>query len=70
MCGLHFNPLSVKSKKKDIPEAVEAALTIKPKFVIPIHRLNSDPIKLKKQLEKTSKIKVLLPNPGETQKIE
>jgi L-ascorbate metabolism protein UlaG (beta-lactamase superfamily) len=54
----------------DIPEAIEAALVINPKVVIPMHRLNSDPKELKKQLEKKSYIKVILPQPGETQKIE
>jgi L-ascorbate metabolism protein UlaG (beta-lactamase superfamily) len=54
----------------DVPEAAEAALTINPKLVIPMHRLDSDPTKLKNQVEKASNIKVILLKPGETQQIK
>ena len=54
----------------DVPEAAEAALAIKPETVIPMHRFNSDPTKLKKQVEKASNIRIVLLKPGETQQIE
>jgi L-ascorbate metabolism protein UlaG (beta-lactamase superfamily) len=49
----------------DNPEAAEAALAIKPQFVIPIHRWNTNPGELKKGVEAKSKIKVILLKPGE-----
>jgi L-ascorbate metabolism protein UlaG (beta-lactamase superfamily) len=49
----------------DNPEAAEAALTIKPQFVIPIHRWNTNPGELKNSVEAKSKIKVILLKPGE-----
>jgi L-ascorbate metabolism protein UlaG (beta-lactamase superfamily) len=54
----------------DVPEAVEAALSISPKLVIPMHTLDSDPTKLKNQIEKASNIKVVLLRPGEKHRIE
>jgi L-ascorbate metabolism protein UlaG (beta-lactamase superfamily) len=49
----------------DIPEAVEAALAIKPQFAIPMHPLNSDPKQFKKLVEQSSKTTVVLLNAGE-----
>jgi len=49
----------------DNPEAAEAALTIKPQFVIPMHVWNTSPSELKKDVEAKSKIKVILLQPGE-----
>ncbi len=49
----------------DIPEAVEAALAIKPQFAIPMHPLNSDPKQFKKLVEQSSKTTVVLLNLGE-----
>jgi L-ascorbate metabolism protein UlaG (beta-lactamase superfamily) len=49
----------------DNPEAAEAALSIKPQFVIPIHRWNTNPDELKNGVEAKSKIKVILLKPGE-----
>jgi L-ascorbate metabolism protein UlaG (beta-lactamase superfamily) len=49
----------------DNPEAAEAALTIKPQFVIPIHRWNTNPGEFKNGVEAKSKIKVILLKPGE-----
>jgi L-ascorbate metabolism protein UlaG (beta-lactamase superfamily) len=49
----------------DNPEAAEAALAIKPQFVIPIHRWNTNPGELKNGVEAKSKIKVILLKPGE-----
>jgi L-ascorbate metabolism protein UlaG (beta-lactamase superfamily) len=46
-------------------EAAQAVLTIKPEFVIPIHRWNTDPSGLKSEVEAKSKIKVVLLKPGE-----
>jgi L-ascorbate metabolism protein UlaG (beta-lactamase superfamily) len=51
-------------------EAAEAALAIKPKFVIPMHRWNTNPNEFKKDVEAKSTIKVILLNPGEEFKAE
>lgn len=49
----------------NVPEAVEAALAIKPNAVIPIHRRESNVEDFKKQVETRSSVKVLLLRPGE-----
>lgn len=49
----------------DNPEAAEAALAIKPQFVIPMHRWNTSPNELKNAVEAKSKIQVILLKPGE-----
>jgi L-ascorbate metabolism protein UlaG (beta-lactamase superfamily) len=49
----------------DVPEAVEAVLSINPEVVIPIHRLEADLQTFKKHVEDSSKVKVILLNPGE-----
>lgn len=49
----------------DNPEAAEAALAIKPQFVIPMHMWNTSPIGLKNDVEAKSKIQVILLKPGE-----
>lgn len=54
----------------DNPEVVEAALTIKPSSLIPMHRRNTDPTGIKKEVEAKSDIKVLLLKPGEQFEIE
>jgi len=54
----------------DVPEAVEAVLTIKPEVVIPMHRLEADLKKFKKQVEDSSNVKVVLLNPGEIYEFE
>jgi L-ascorbate metabolism protein UlaG (beta-lactamase superfamily) len=46
-------------------EAAEAALAIKPEFVIPIHRWNTNPDEFKHNVEAKSKLKVILLKPGE-----
>ncbi|RLI13290.1 MBL fold metallo-hydrolase [Candidatus Bathyarchaeota archaeon] len=46
-------------------EAAEAALTIKPEAVIPMHRWDSDPKVFKRKVEESSDVKVILLNPGE-----
>jgi L-ascorbate metabolism protein UlaG (beta-lactamase superfamily) len=51
-------------------EAAEAALAIKPKFVIPMHRWNTNPNEFKKDVEAKSTLKVILLNPGEEFKAE
>lgn len=43
----------------DIQEAVEAAIAIKPKGVIPMHRSKADPQEFKKKVEAKSNIKVV-----------
>ncbi|MGP8322286.1 MAG: MBL fold metallo-hydrolase [Methanosarcinaceae archaeon] len=50
----------------DIPEATKTAIIIKPKIVIPMHNLKSNPQKFKEKLEAKSKIKVILLKIGET----
>jgi L-ascorbate metabolism protein UlaG (beta-lactamase superfamily) len=54
----------------DIPEAVEAVLTIKPEFVIPMHRIEADIKKFKKQVEESSHVKVILLNQNEKLEFE
>jgi L-ascorbate metabolism protein UlaG (beta-lactamase superfamily) len=49
----------------NIREAVQAALTIKPKAVIPIHHLKADPQEFKDNLEAKSGIKVAVLSIGE-----
>jgi L-ascorbate metabolism protein UlaG (beta-lactamase superfamily) len=46
-------------------EAAEAAFAIKPEFVIPMHRWNTNPNEFKKDVEAKSKLKVILLKPGE-----
>jgi L-ascorbate metabolism protein UlaG (beta-lactamase superfamily) len=43
----------------DIQEAVEAAIAIKPKIVIPMHHLKADPQEFKDEVEAKSDIKVV-----------
>jgi L-ascorbate metabolism protein UlaG (beta-lactamase superfamily) len=50
-------------------EAAEAVLAIRPEFVIPMHRWNTDPSELKNDVEAKSKTKVILLKPGEEFKI-
>ena len=54
----------------DVPEAVEAALTIKPQVVIPMHTLDSDPKQFKKLVEQSSKTAVVLLKAGEEYKVK
>jgi L-ascorbate metabolism protein UlaG (beta-lactamase superfamily) len=49
----------------DVPEAVEAVLTIKPEVVIPMHRIEADLKKFKRQVEESSDVKVILLNQNE-----
>lgn len=54
----------------DSPDAVEAALAINPKIMIPMHRLDTDLEKLKKQVENSSATSVLLLTPGQEYELE
>jgi L-ascorbate metabolism protein UlaG (beta-lactamase superfamily) len=54
----------------DNPEATEAALAIKPQYVIPMHRWDTNPNEFKKEVEAKSKIKVVLLKPGEQFELE
>lgn len=54
----------------DNQEAAEAALAINPKFVIPMHRWNTDPSEFKNAVEAGSAIKVILLNPAEQFQLE
>jgi len=47
----------------DVTEAVEAATVINPKMVIPMHLLDADPMKFKRELEAKSQIKVIVLKP-------
>jgi L-ascorbate metabolism protein UlaG (beta-lactamase superfamily) len=49
----------------DVREAVEAAVTINPKLVVPMHHLRADPQEFKEALEARSDIRVILPRIGE-----
>ncbi|MBW1716422.1 MAG: MBL fold metallo-hydrolase [Deltaproteobacteria bacterium] len=49
----------------DIKEAVEAAIAIKPKVVIPMHRSKADPQEFKEKVEAISHIKVVALQIGE-----
>jgi len=51
----------------DNPEAAEATLAIKPEYVIPMHRWQTNPEEFKKIVEgKSADIKVVLLKPGDT----
>ncbi|HEX9920770.1 MAG TPA: MBL fold metallo-hydrolase [Candidatus Methylomirabilis sp.] len=54
----------------NLREALEAALTISPEAVIPIHHLRADPQKFKRELEGRSKIEVVLPAIGQAYRLE
>ncbi|RLG71965.1 MAG: hypothetical protein DRO11_03250 [Methanobacteriota archaeon] len=54
----------------DNPEAAEAVLAIKPSFVIPMHRWDTDPKEFKDIVEKKSDVKVVILNPGEEFRLE
>jgi L-ascorbate metabolism protein UlaG (beta-lactamase superfamily) len=49
----------------DNPDAVEAALAINPKNVIPMHRWDTSPEDFKREVENRSHINVVLLKPGE-----
>jgi L-ascorbate metabolism protein UlaG (beta-lactamase superfamily) len=49
----------------DINEAFHAILSIKPKFVIPVHYLKCDPFSYKRRFEEKSDINVIVLNIGE-----
>ena len=49
----------------DNVEAADAALTIAPKIVAPMHRWDTDPQEFKKKVEAGSKVKVVLLDKGE-----
>lgn len=53
----------------DNAEAAEAAIAINPKFVIPMHRWDTDPQEFKERVEAKSKIEVILLKEGEEFKI-
>jgi L-ascorbate metabolism protein UlaG (beta-lactamase superfamily) len=49
----------------DNSEAAEAAMAIKPKFVVPMHRWETDPQEFKEKVEAKSSIKVIVLKEGE-----
>ncbi|MBE0519485.1 MBL fold metallo-hydrolase [Candidatus Bathyarchaeota archaeon] len=49
----------------DNPEAAEAAIAIKPKVVIPMHRWDTDPEGFKKKVEAESNVKAMILREGE-----
>jgi len=54
----------------DHKEAAEAALAVKPKYVMSMHRWKTDPNEFKKEVEAKSQIKVILLQPGEVFEVE
>ena len=52
----------------DLKEAVQAAMAIKPKVIIPIHRSKANPKDFKNKVERKSKIKVIPLQIGESYK--
>jgi len=54
----------------DNSEAVEAALAIKPKVVIPMHRWDTDPGEFKRGVEARSQIRVVTLRPGQQFKLQ
>ena len=69
--GIHLALLpSGGTYTMDNPEVVEATLAIKPKFLIPMHRWDTDPSSIKKEVEAKPDTKVLLLKPGEQFEIE
>lgn len=53
----------------DINEAIEAVFAIKPKYVIPVHHLKSDPKEFKMKLEKKTDTKAILLDIGKEHEI-
>lgn len=53
-----FLPIGGRDFTMNLTEAVQAAITIKPQVVIPMHRFEADPQEFKKQVENISDIKV------------
>jgi L-ascorbate metabolism protein UlaG (beta-lactamase superfamily) len=51
-------PIGGRDFTMNLTEAVQAAITIKPQVVIPMHRFEADPKEFKKQVESISDIKV------------
>lgn len=49
----------------DIDEAVEAAISVKPKCALPIHHLKADPLEFKMKVEEKTAIKVIVLDIGE-----
>lgn len=49
----------------DNPESADAALAIKPKVAIPMHRWDTDPEEFRKKVESNSKIQVVILSMGE-----
>ncbi|MCK4252173.1 MBL fold metallo-hydrolase [candidate division WOR-3 bacterium] len=54
----------------DLQEAVQAAIAIKPKVVIPMHRLKADPLEFKRKVEAKSNIKVVPLQIGEVYQLK
>ncbi|MDH5687606.1 MAG: MBL fold metallo-hydrolase [Candidatus Bathyarchaeota archaeon] len=54
----------------DIPEAADAAVAIDPRFVMPMHPLDTNPEEFKRIVEGRSEIKVILLNPGEQSELQ
>jgi L-ascorbate metabolism protein UlaG (beta-lactamase superfamily) len=59
-------PIGGRDFTMNLTEAVQAAITIKPQVVIPMHRFEADPQEFKKQVESISDIKVEPLKIGET----
>jgi L-ascorbate metabolism protein UlaG (beta-lactamase superfamily) len=65
--GIDIALLPIDGKyNMNITNALEAAMTIKPKIAIPMHNLHADPYEFKKRVEAKSGIRVMVPAIGET----
>ena len=58
-------PIGGRDFTMNLIEAVQAAIMINPKVVIPMHRFETDPQEFKKQVENKSDIKVAALQTGE-----
>lgn len=58
-------PIGGRDFTMGLTEAVEAAIRLKPKVVIPMHHFEADPLEFKEQVEKNSTIKVAALDTGE-----
>ncbi|MGD1972615.1 MAG: MBL fold metallo-hydrolase [Desulfobacterales bacterium] len=65
-----FLPIGGRDFTMNLTEAVQAAITIKPNVVIPMHRFEAYPQEFKKQVEKKSDIKVAVLQTGEVYHLE
>ena len=66
---LAFFPIGNRGFTMDIEEALIALQIIKPRFIVPIHRYNINPVDFKEKVERNNNSKVLAIETGEVIKI-